>query len=445
MRVIVVGAGEVGSNIAAGLADSHDVVIVDRDGDRVDSLNYALDVLAIEGDGTSLSTLREADVEAADILIASTDNDESNIVICSTAKTVSDAFTIARVKNTELLNTWQLSRRALGVDFMVCTNLLAAEAIVRLIGLPAARDVDPFAGGHVQMAEFEIPEGSPVAAQTVRQADRFDALTFAAVLRNGDVEIPTGETTLHAGDKVVVIGVPDSVRAFAGALSPEAVFEAPNEVVIVGGSAIGYEVAKLLEDRNFKPRLIERDPERARELAEELPQTTVLQNDATDVTFLASEHVDQADVVVSALETDEKNLLVSLLTRRLGAGRTVAVVDTGQYVDLFETVGVDVAVNPRVVTAEEITRFTREQRAENVALIESDKAEVLEIEIEADSEIANRTIREAVADLPTGVVFGAITREGEYVTPRGDTRVLPGDHVVVFVDVDAASEVMTKL
>lgn len=445
MRVIVIGAGEVGSNIAAGLADAHDVVIIDRDDERVDSLNYALDVLAIEGDGTSLSTLQEAGVEDADILIASTDNDESNIVICSSAKTVSDAFTIARVKNTELLNTWQLSRHALGVDFMVCTNLLAAEAIVRIIGLPSARDVDPFAGGHVQMAEFEIPDGSPVAAQTVRQADRFEALTFAAVLRNGDVEIPTGETELRAGDKVVVIGVPDSVRAFAAALASEAVLEVPDDVVIVGGSAIGYEVAKLLEDRGFNPRIIERNPERARELAEALPRTTVLQSDATDVDFLSRENIDQADIVVSALESDEKNLLVSLLAQRIGAKRTVAVVDAGQYVDLFETVGVDVAINPRVVTAEEITRFTREQRAENVALIESDKAEVLEIEIESDSEIANRTIREAVADLPTGVVIGAITREGEYVTPRGDTRVLPGDHVVVFVDVDVASEVMAKL
>src|SRR6056297_3712163 len=167
MHVIIIGAGEVGSSIAASLADTHEVVVVDVDGERVDALTYSHDVLAIEGDGTSLDTLKEAGVEQTDMIIASTDDDETNLVACGTAKTVDDPFTIARVKNVDYLETWRRAadQQAFGVDFMVCSNLLTAEDIVRVISMPAARDVDSFADGAVQMAEFSVTESSPVADQ----------------------------------------------------------------------------------------------------------------------------------------------------------------------------------------------------------------------------------------------------------------------------------------
>ncbi len=444
MRLIVVGAGEVGSNIAESLAGAHDVVVVDLDGDRVERLTYDLDVLAIEGDGRSLDTLREAGVEDADMLVASTDDDETNIVTCSTAKAVSDVFTIARVKRAEFLDTWRHAEGVFGVDFMVCSDLLTAETIVRIIGLPAAVDVDPFAKGRVRMAELEIGADSPVAGETVSEADRFDSLTFVAIVRNGDVTVPGGEDVIGAGDRVVVIGSPESVRAFAGSVSPAT--DGPVEdVVVVGGSEVGYQTARLLGEQGFSPRLIEADAERARTLAERLPGTTVMESDPTDIEFLRRENVGGADVAVACLDSDERNLLVSLLAARLGTERTVAVVDDGEYVDLFEEVGVDVAVNPREVTAEEITRFTHQQRAENVALIESDRAEVIEIEVDADSVLTGRTIADAAADLPEGVVVGAITRGESLITPRGNTVVEVGDHVVVFVDADVVDEVTAEL
>ncbi|WP_049986495.1 Trk system potassium transporter TrkA [Halobellus rufus] len=445
MRVVIVGAGQVGSSIAADLADTHEVIVVDCDPERVEELNYSLDVLGVTGDGTSVGTLEEAGIEDVDMVIASTDNDETNIVVCSTAKAVSDAFTIARVKNTEYLRTWERSKRAFGVDFMVCTNLLAAESIVRMIGLPAARDVDPFAGGQVQMAEFEVDADSPVADQTVAEADRFDSLTFVAILRNGCVEIVRGDTVIKPKDRVVVIGSPGSVQEFARSVAPEESPGTAEEVVVVGGSEIGYHVARLLEDRGFQPRLIERDGDRARDLAERLPKTVVMESDATDIEFLEREHVGDADVVVSALDSDEKNLLVSLLAERMGVERTIAIIDTAEYVDLFETVGVDVGVSPRGVVAEEISRFTQEGDAENVALIESDKAEVLEIEVDAESILAGRPIQESTSDLPESVVIGAITRDREFITPRGDTVVEVGDHVVVFAGIDVVDEVTARL
>jgi trk system potassium uptake protein TrkA len=445
MRVVIVGAGQVGSSIASDLDDVHEVVVVDQDAERVEEMNYSLDVLGITGDGTALSTLEQAGIEDADMVIASTDDDETNIVVCSTAKAISDAFTIARVKNTEYLRTWQRSKKAFGIDFMVCTNLLAAESIVRIIGLPAARDVDPFAGGQVQMAEFEVADDSPVSNVTVREADRFEALTFAAILRNGSVELPRGETVIQPGDRVVVIGTPRSVQEFARTVAPDESPGTAEEVVVVGGSEVGYHVARLLEERGFHPRLVERDPDRARNLAEALPDTVVMESDATDMEFLEREHVGEADLVVAALESDEKNLLVSLLAARLGVERTVAVIDTTEYVDLFEAVGVDVGVSPREVVAEEITRFTREGGAENVALIESDKAEVLEIEVDDASVLAGREIRESVPELPDGVVVGAITRNREFITPRGNTVVEAGDHVVLFVDASVVGDVTAML
>jgi len=445
VRVIIVGAGQVGSSIAADLAGTHDIVVVDRDGDRVEELTYSLDVLTVQGDGTSLSTLEEAGVDEADMVIASTDDDETNIVICSTTRAVSDAFTVARVKNTEYLRTWERSERAFGIDFIVCTNLLAAESIVRVVGIPAARDVDSFAGGRVQMAEFEIPPGSPVTNQTVAEADRFEELTFAAILRDDDLEIARGDSILHEHDRVVVIGNPSAVRGFATTIAPDEPPGTAEEVVIVGGSEIGYHVARLLGDRGFKPRLIEQDHERARQLAEDLPNAVVMESDATDIDFLEREHVGDADFVVAALDSDEKNLLVSLLARRLGVDRTVAVIDASEYVELFEAVGVDVGVNPREVVAEEITRFTREGGAENVAIIESDRAEVLEVEVDAESVLANRPIHESVADLPAGVVIGAITRGDAFITPRGDTVIQPDDHVVAFLDESVVDDVTPKL
>ncbi|GAB3671576.1 Trk system potassium transporter TrkA [Halopiger thermotolerans] len=445
MRVIVVGAGEVGSSIAESLAPEHEVVVIDRDEERVEAVTYAHDVLAIEGDGTSIEVLEEAGIERADLVIASTDGDETNIVICGAAKAVTDTFTIARVRRTNLLRTWERSRSAFSVDFMVSTDLLAAEEIVTIAGLPGAADVDTFAGGLVRMAEFDIAADSPVAGETVSEADRFESLTFAAIFREDEVVIPQGETVIRPGDAVVVIGSAESVREFAGAVTPVPMLADADEVVVIGGSEIGYQAARLFEDEGFEPRLVERDRQRARELAERLPNTVVLESDATDADFLIREHVGDADVVVAALGSDEKNLLVSLLADRVGVERTIAVVEAAEYVDLFETVGIDVAINPRSVTAEEITRFTRQFRTENVAMLESDRAEVLEIEIDEDSLLLENRISDVMRELPDGVVVGAITRDGRLITPRGDTVLERGDHVVVFVDTRVLDEVAAAL
>ncbi|MDQ2051547.1 Trk system potassium transporter TrkA [Natronolimnohabitans sp. A-GB9] len=444
MYVLIVGAGEVGQMIASNLADSHDVAVVDRDSEVAEELTYDYDVLSVEGDGTELETLRAAGLEQADLVVASTDSDETNIVVCGTVKTATDAFTIARVRRRTLLNTWEGSQGAFGVDFMVCTDLLVAQTIFRISGFPRAQDVETFAGGLVRMAEFEIGPESPLAGECVRDTDEYDSMTFAGVFRDDEMIVASGDTVFCAGDRIVVIGSPSSVKEFAMANVPETT-SSTDDVVVVGGSEIGFQAAREFEAHGFEPRLIEQDHDRAREIAEALPKTFVMESDATDTEFLAREHIDEADIVVAALESDEKNLLVSLLARRVGVDRTVAVIENTEYGDLFETVGIDVAINPREETAEEIVRFTRTDQTEKIAMLEHDRAEVIEVELGPESALTGRKIEASTADLPDGVVIGAISRRGDLVTPRGTTVPQAGDHVVLFVDAAVLDDVSEML
>lgn len=441
MRVVIIGAGEVGTAIASNLAGEHDVVVIELDEERAEQLKYELDVLTLAGDGTSMELLETAEVAEADILLACTDDDRANLVACGTAKALADPFTIARVKNVEYLRTWERNNEAFGADYVVCSDLLTAENIVQVIGLPAAVDVDHFVSGLVQMAVFEITESSPVAGQSVMEADRFESLTFAGLFRNGDLLVASGDTVIEAGDRAAVIGSSESVQQFAADIIPEATPDTADEIVVVGGSDIGYHTARLLEERRFTPRLIEQDRDRARYLAEELPGTTVMQHDPSDTEFLQREHIDEAEVLVVALESDEKCLLVSVLARRLGVDRVVAVVETAEYVTIFEEIGIDVAINPRRATAEEITRFSFESVAENLAVLENDQAEVLELQLGADSEFVGTPIQELDANIEGQFVVGAIARGRSLIMPRGDTVLRPGDHIVIFAETEAVGEI----
>lgn len=442
VQVVIVGAGEVGTSIAADLAANHDVVIVDIDEARVEDIRYDIDVLTLTGDGTSAEVLEEAGTQEADLVIASTDDDMTNLVTCGTAKLLGDPFTIARVKDADYQHAWERTEEAYGVDFMVCSNLQAAETIVTVIGLPSAIDVSSFVDGLVQMAVFEVTEGSPVTGQTVAEADRFDSATFAALFRNGDIVLPRGSTTIRAGDRVVVIGSLGSVRRFAQDIAPAATPGKADDIVFVGGSEIGYNTARLLEERGFSPKLVEEDPDHARTLAETLPDTLVMNHDPTDTDFLQRERVHEADVLVSTLDSDEENMLVSVLAKQLGVDRVISLVDQSDYVQLFEELGIDVAVSPRSATAEEIIRFTHEKVALNIAVLENDQAEVIELKLDTDSELAGRTIEAIDEDIGADVVFGAVSRAGDLVIPRGDTVLEPGDNVVIFVETEFVAEML---
>lgn len=444
MRVIIAGAGRVGTRVAAELARNHDVVMVDVDADRTDGLGYELDVLTVVGDCSSIETLRESGIESADLLIASTGSDEINLLTCETAKSLADVTTVARVKGLKYIDTWDRAEDVFGVDFMVGTNLLTIGAAVGGTGLEAAQDFDVFAGGTVQMAEFNVESGGAIVGKTISEADQFESLTFAAILRSGTTIVPRGSTRIEADDDIIVIGKPASVHAFGAKLGHA---ESPTRnVLIVGGSDIGYHTARLLEERGLRPHLLEADPDRARALSERLSVTTVRNKDPTVRDFLDDERIEDIDVVVAALDRNsEANLLSALRAKQVGIDRSVAIVDHGEYVELFEDAGVDVAVNPRRATAEEIVEFARDQDTQSVDLLEHEQVEVIEIRIDEESILTGRPIEEAIGDLPDGVVVGAITRNGSFLMPRGDTVVESGDHAVVLADSDAAEATINLL
>ncbi len=432
MRVVIIGAGEVGRSIAAALQTDHDVVVIEKDPERLQLLQE-LDVLGISGNGASLKTLKDAGADRADLAIASTDIDEVNIVACAAAKQLGTKITVARVQDAEYLQTWK--RGYLGVDEMVCSELITSHAIADVIGLRGARLSDEFANGKILMTETVVEENSPLIGLRLREALIPPQCNVASIIRGNSVIIPHGDDLLLAADRLVLIGTPEAVHEFHRrlSLSPPA-----KEVLIVGGGRIGFRLAQTLQTRGLKPKLIEPDEERSRWLAENLPHTLVFHGDGTDIELLEREGLHRCDVAVSVIGTDERNLLCGLLLKRMGVSQVIVRVEDPNFIAIFERVGIDIAINPRRLIAEEIIGFTR-GRIERALSLEEDRAEVLEIEVSQQSPLIG--VKLARAPLPVGVLIGAIVREGRVIIPRGTDALQPGDHVIVFSTKEAAPQI----
>ncbi|MFO8098541.1 MAG: Trk system potassium transporter TrkA [Salinibacter sp.] len=446
MKVLVIGVGQVGRSVAHALSEDHEVIVVDKNPDRLDTLRAEADVLTYEGNGANIDVLKEAGVQSADFVVGSTSDDRSNILICSTAQALhEETFTIARVAETEYLATWSQLRGAFNIDFMVGADHLTARGIVEVTGFPTARDVEYFGDGRVVMAEFTIPDESPVAGQTVQSLQLENGVTLVAVFDDEHMEIVRGTTSLRPGLRLLVIGKPKQVERFGGRLTSEARLKQTRHVVILGGGEIGYQTARLLEQRGLEPRLVEMNPDRARVLAQELPNTLVLENDATNPKFLRREGVPDADLVVSAIRPDERNLLASVLSRDLGADQVLSVVHNGAYESAFTRSGIDATINPRREVIEEILRHTRQQGVEKITFVEQDRGEVVEVELASDSPLVGRPLQESVGEIPHNFVIGAVLRDEDIITPRGKTVLESRDHLVLFVDTERADEVLSAI
>ena len=419
--------------------------VVDRDVDRLDTLAAARGVRTVEGDGRSLDVLAAAGTEEADILVASTDSDGANVMICGAAKNRADVRTIARVKRTELYGTWQEAGEAFGIDEMLCVNRLTARDLVRATTLPGALAVDTFADGRAEMAEFAIDDDVPIANGTIEEADRFASLTFAGILRDEAVIGPTGETVVEPEDRVVVIGSPSSVSRFVRTLVGRSTLDTDSGILAADGGQVGAETVRRFADRGYRTRVIERGRERASEIAASLPETTVSEGDATSAISLAEEAVGDADVFVGTLGDDETNYLASLLARELGVSHAVSVVEAAEHVSLFEGAGIEVGVRPRDIVAGEIAGIVLGEQADSVRLLANDRAEVLEVTIDADSVLAGESLEDVANHLPDGFVIGAIVRGGTVTPPRGGTVIQTGDHVVAFLDSEVVDDIAPRL
>ncbi|ADJ15554.1 Trk system potassium transporter TrkA [Halalkalicoccus jeotgali] len=433
--ILIVGAGNVGSNIAADLAPNHDVTVVDSDPERVDALTARLDVTGVVGDGRSAAVLGEASIDRAEIVVASTDRDATNVMVCNAAKRWGDADTIARVKDGDLYRSWQSLDGGLGVDAMRCLDDLAADALVRTCALPGAKAVDTFAEGVVEVAEFDIEEGASIAGQTVAAADRYASVTFAALLRDGGIVIPDGETVIRAGDSLVVIGSLSGIGRFAASLDQRGALDSTANVVVVGSDGLGSRIARRFESRGWEPRLVE----------PALEASTVPAGGEGDDAEPTIEGIDPglfeaADLVVGAAD-DETNYLLGQLARELGVGATAVVVEDPTLVDLVEESGLDVVVHPEDLLIGDVLRVIYGSGPETVGTLDHDDAEILEVVVDTESVLAGRTLGESAETLPGGVVVGAIIRDGQLELPRGNRVIETGDRVIAFVDAEVAPEV----
>lgn len=428
MKVVIIGAGQVGRSIAEALQHGHDVVVIERDEGPIAALEH-YDVLTLQGNGASPKTLQEADAGRADLVIASTDVDEVNMIACAGSKQLGAAFTIARVHDPDYVETWEKGR--FGVDFMVCSELITSETIAQLIGVPAARGVHTFAKGKIMTAELVVERGSPLTERPLRRLALPPASRIVSVVRDGQVLIPSGDDVIHDGDLLVSVGIPEAL----GELNRQAGGRPmAQKIVILGGGRIGYRLAYTLQNRGLRPKLIEANIGRSRWLAERLPHCQVFQSDATDLAFLEHEGFGDYEVGVSVMDRDERNLLSALLLKSLGVDRVIAGVADPSYVEIFERVGIDIAVSARKILAEEIIRFTR-SRIAGMSTIEGIRAEILEMEVSAQSPLVGVPLREV--DFPKEATIGAIVRGHRVIIPGGDHALRVGDQVIVFAKKEA--------
>jgi trk system potassium uptake protein len=428
MKIVVIGAGQVGSTVVEALHDDHDITVIDLDEERSAALAERYDALTIVGNGASRRTLAEAGVKDADLFIACTSRDEINIIAAIFAKKLSPATkAIVRTTNEEYLDLWH--ERELDVELVVSSERETALAVSRLIGVPAARQTDVFAAGQVQIVEFEVTGGDGVVEVPLREAAIPPDSKVASIIRGDSIVVPTGDETIQLGDRIIVIGSPEAAQAWGRIISPTE--KRVEDVVVYGAGRAGLAIARLLVAQGIHVRIVEAHLAQAGKAAEEVPEARVFHASGMDPDFIERERINKAQAGIFAMRDDPKNHYAATLVKLHGVPFTIAVVHEALSVEVFERAGIDRAVNPRMITAEEIVRFAHDPRTQQVAMLEGDRFEILDITVRPESELVGKRFR----DLPqTGALIGAIVRNGKAVFPHGEDMLLAGDRVIVFTE-----------
>jgi trk system potassium uptake protein TrkA len=436
MRVIVVGAGAVGATALESLHDHHDCTAVDLDPVRLKAMSDAFDVRVVQGDGAGRDALQEAAVKEADLVLACTPRDEANLVTAMLVRRLSDARTVIRTAAMAYLETWRSGD--LDVDFIVSSEFETASAVSRLVGVPGARQADFFLDGEVQVLEFDVSRQAPQSfcGRALAEAALPPESRVVGIFRDGHQIVPSAYEKLLAGDRVIVIGSRSSAREWSRLLVPG---EHPvSDVVLFGSARLGATIARVLLDRGIRVRLVESDAQRARELADALDGARVFHASAFDRDFLRREHVGSATAAVFTLGADADSLYAAVLAKVHGARFTVAILRERSAGEVFDAAGVDSAIDPAAETAEVMVRFAHDPRTRQVAMLDEDRFEVLDISVRPESRLAGRPL----AELPsTTSVVGVIVREGRLVFPTGEQRLQAGDRVIVLVERRRVGEV----
>ena len=434
MRVIVVGAGEVGFDVAQMLsAEGHDVVVVERDEKRLVDVREKLDVMAIQGNGASSDALRVAGVDRTDMLIAVTTVDEVNIIACMMADRLGVETTIARIRSDEYTESQSVLRTGdFGINFVINPEESAAEEAARLIRRAGATDALSFADGDLQLLGMRLDSHSPVIGQTIRDVAVLSDLAYRvmAIRRGGRTILPRGDEGLRLEDQIFVL-VPTSDVSRTSKLFIGKRERGIEHVMILGGELVGAKIARTLSTtKNKSIKLIEPDRERARKLAEELQNVLVLHGDPTDIDLLATEGLGEMDALAAVTGDEESNLVACLMAKHLGVRKTVALLSKRAYIPISQAIGLDAAINIKLAVSAEVSRFLRGKHVLSVAAIHGVDAEILELQAAENAPITKGPLKSI--SVPRGALIGAAISATHVRIATGDTEIRPGESAIVF-------------
>ncbi len=445
MRVIIIGAGEVGYHIAKKLSDEKkDVVLIDTDPAKIRRIGEHLDIQALLGSGTSPQMLRTAGIQEAKLLVAATDSDEVNLIACLLARSLNRyAVKIARVRNQEYLQEQSLfSQDILGVDLIINTQNMMVKTILDLIDIPGASEVIDFVDGAVKLVSVLISQDSPLAGKTLRELGTHGRnLLIGAIVRGHRIIIPSGKDTIHPLDLIYLVVKKSDVSTTLAHLNMPT--RPVKNIIIVGAGGTGIAVAQALDKPSLNVRLIDQDGEKCKTAAALLNHVITIKGDGTDRDLLQEENAGDMDLIIALTGDEECNVLISLLGKELGTQRTITRVSKLSYMHIVSAIGLDTVINPRMSAARAILQHLRQGRILSVAPLREEQAEAIEAEALETSDIINTPLSEL--NFPSGAILGAIVRGDEIIIPRGNTVVLPHDHLIIFAMQQVVSQIESLL
>lgn len=437
MKIIILGAGQVGSSVADNLASEfNDITVVDANSRILLELQDRLDIRTVVGHGAHPDVLQRAGAEDADMIIAVTNSDETNMIACQVAYTLFHTPTkIARVRAAEFLSQPRLfSQDALPIDVLISPEQLVTDYVQRLIDYPGALQVLDFADGKVQLVAVRAYYDGPLVGQELRALrDHMPKAKarVAAIFRRGRPIMPEGDTVIEVDDEVFFVAARSDIRAVMGELRRE---DRPiKRVILAGGGNIGMRLAQALEGR-YQVKLIDRNPERTRMLSESLENTIVLLGDAADEELLLEENIENTDVFCALTNDEEANILSAMLAKRLGARKVMSLINRAAYVDLVQSEAIDIALSPQQATIGSLLTYVRRGDVVAVHSLRRGAAEAIEAVAHGDPK-TSKVVGRALQDikLPAGTTIGAIVRGDEVIIVHHDTIIESGDHVILFL------------
>lgn len=432
MNIIVIGMGEVGKHIAGFLAaEEHDVTIIDSNPAAVDGAKERMDVMALVGQGGSTRCLKKAEAEKADILIAVTDDDESNLLAAHGAKSLGAKKTIARVSSREYFDGDSgIYEGILGIDLVISPQILSAIEITKLVKSVGAVMLETFADNRVELIQLALNEQLKVVGQKLKDLAIPDDTLVAAISRDDRLIIPSGEDEILLNDEVLVIGKIEAIPSVEELFGKKHRGKA-RRVVIIGGGEIGFSVASALTEEEIEVVLIEKDADRCKFLSEKLDDVLIIKGDGTDMSILEEVRVHECDVFISVVsEGEEINLLTGLLARKMGARKSVVLANRPDYKELYEHLGIDAVISPRLVAANQIMKYVRAGNVVSSTILEEGKGEILEIIALPTARIVKKPLMDL--NIPKGVVIGAVVSADGVMIPKGKDTVSPDSTVIVF-------------